>query len=228
MYLIELGGGFKHISTHRRLGQMSASWCNWLTWGLWFVAGSTTWTIYHTSMPKSKHDAKTFKILGWSGESRVHFDLFGLTIQWKKIRVSYERCTDCWDEKFSLRDKLAKLRQQNQLVNPLLFQISNLKDTKISLETFFQGHAAGSREFLLLSFLFILIYFVFYFIGNSILKDGQENEFQSAVNERKELSSKICLTIKLSTEKKGQKPWLFKGIFQGWTPAQFFRPVIIS
>ena len=24
--------------------------------------------------------------------------------------------------------------------------------------------------------------------------------------------------------KKGQKPWLFTGIFQGWTSAQFFRP----
>ena len=68
----------------------------------------------------------------------------------------------------------------------------------------------------------MLIYFVFYFTGNSILKDGQENEFQSALNERKELSSKICLTIKLSTEKRAKSPGCLLVFFRDELLPSFF------
>ena len=223
--------------------KVSSSICTWLAvavsnifqlpggWGRCPQAGATgslegydLWLevpleLYHTSIPTSKHDAKTFKIVGWSGESSFSLIFLGSQFN-ERFYLFPSNCALIVGTKKSrkviITRQLGKASTTEPIGQPLV--VSNIKPERYQdlIRNLFQGHAAGSREFLLLSSLFILIYFVFYFIGNSILKDGQENEFQSALNERKELSSKICLTIKLSNEKRAKDPgclWLFKGIF---------------
>ena len=110
-------------------------------------AGSTTWTVSYLNtyqrVNTCKYNAKTPRLSRLLDEAGNHVSFWSFWVHnsMKDLLVSFERRTDCWDEKISkgtaIRDKLAKLRIELTWSTPGCFKYQTWKIPRSHQKPFF-------------------------------------------------------------------------------------------